>query len=198
MLVAMGIRRLVPVDREGAIVYGERYANPMWRWLSEQPCVERARVPLKEALAGADILIGVSAGNILDVEDIKRMAPKPIVFALANPVPEIDPFEARPYVGVMATGRSDYPNQINNALVFPGIFRGALDCRARCINDEMKLAAACAIAEVVTDEDLNSDYIIPGVFNERVVPRIRQAVIEAAISTGVARRIPSDSQIKSV
>jgi malate dehydrogenase (oxaloacetate-decarboxylating) len=198
MLVAMGVRRLVPVDREGAIVYGERYTNPMWRWLSEQPCVERAHVPLKEALAGADVFIGVSAGNLLDVEDIQRMAQNPIVFALANPVPEIDPFKARPHVGVMATGRSDYPNQINNALVFPGIFRGALDCRARCINDAMKLAAAYAIAGVVTDEDLNSDYIIPGIFNERIVPRIRQAVIEAAISTGVARRVPSDFQMHSI
>jgi len=129
---------------------------------------------------------------VLHADDIRQMSPDPVVFALANPVPEVEPAEARPLARVLATGRSDYPNQINNALVFPGIFRGALDCRARRINDRMKLAAARAIAGVVSDHELNRDYIIPGVFNERVVPRLRRAVIEAAIETGEARRIPPD------
>ncbi|REK55982.1 MAG: NAD-dependent malic enzyme [Thermobacillus sp.] len=192
MLLSMGVRRLVPVDRDGAIVHGGRYANPMWQWLAEQPQVERKSGTLREVLAGADVFIGVSRGGVLHADDIRQMSPDPVVFALANPVPEVEPAEARPLARVLATGRSDYPNQINNALVFPGIFRGALDCRARRINDRMKLAAAQAIAGVVSDHELNRDYIIPGVFNERVVPRLRRAVIEAAIETGEARRIPPD------
>jgi malate dehydrogenase (oxaloacetate-decarboxylating) len=122
------------------------------------------------------------------VEDIQIMAPDPIVFAMANPVPEIAPDQAEPYVRVMATGRSDYPNQINNVLCFPGIFRGALDCRASKITEEMKLAAAQAIASVVSDEELSEQYIIPSVFNSRVVEKVREAVIEAAYQSGVARR----------
>ncbi|KHF28418.1 NAD-dependent malic enzyme [Anoxybacillus sp. BCO1] len=116
------------------------------------------------------------------------MAKDPIVFAMANPVPEIDPELAEPYVRVMATGRSDYPNQINNVLCFPGIFRGALDCRAIEINEEMKLAAAEAIASVVTDEELSETYIIPSVFNNKVAERVREAVMKAAYKTGVARK----------
>lgn len=192
MLLTMGVRRLVPVDLEGAIVYGGRYANPMWQWLAQQPQVERKPGTLRDVLPGADVFIGVSRGGVLHKDDIRQMASDPVVFALANPVPEIDPAEARPLVRILATGRSDYPNQINNALVFPGIFRGALDCRARRINDRMKIAAARAIAGVVTEQELNRDYIIPGIFNERIVPRLRRAVIEAAIETGVARRIPPD------
>lgn len=133
-------------------------------------------------------LSAFSAPGILKVDDVKKMAKDPIVFAMANPVPEIDPELAEPYVRVMATGRSDYPNQINNVLCFPGIFRGALDCRAKEINEEMKLAAAKAIASVVTDDELNETYIIPSVFNSKVVERVRQAVIEAAYRTGVARK----------
>ncbi|MFS8579967.1 MAG: NAD-dependent malic enzyme, partial [Novibacillus thermophilus] len=147
---------------------------------------------LHEIIEGADVFIGIPGPGVLTVEDVKRMAENPIVFALANPTPEIDPEEAEPHVRVMATGRSDYPNQINNVLCFPGIFRGALDCRATTINEEMKLAAAQAIASTVTDDELNESYIVPSVFNEEVAPRIREAVIRAAIETKVARRIPKE------
>ncbi|TVY07104.1 NAD-dependent malic enzyme [Paenibacillus cremeus] len=192
MLLAAGVSKLVPVDRDGAIVQGETYANPMWQWLAKQPQVEAVHGSLKEVLAGADVFIGVSRGGLLAAEDVQRMAPGSIVFAMANPTPEIDPEEALPHVRVFATGRSDYPNQINNVLVFPGLFRGALDCRARRINEPMKLAAARAIASVVTDAELNEQYIIPSIFNEQVVVKVRHAVVEAAILTGEARRIPPD------
>ena len=122
------------------------------------------------------------------VDMVRKMNKDAIVFAMANPVPEIMPEIAAPYVRIMATGRSDYPNQINNVLGFPGIFRGALDCRARIINDEMKRAAAHAIANVIPEEDLSEEYIIPSVFNKAVVPAVAQAVVEAAYRTGVARR----------
>ena len=126
--------------------------------------------------------------GVIDVEDIKRMADKPIVFAMANPIPEIMPEDAAPYVAVMATGRSDYPNQINNVLSFPGIFRGALACRAARINEEMKLAAADAIARIITDAELHPEYIVPSVFDKRVAEAVAREVEVAAQKTGVARR----------
>ncbi|WP_426450969.1 NAD-dependent malic enzyme [Paenibacillus sp. S-38] len=192
MLLAAGVTRLVPVDREGAIVRGGSYEYPMWQWLAEQPQVEAEKGTLKEVLRDADVFIGVSRGGLLNAADVQTMAPDRIVFAMANPQPEIDPEEALPYVRVLGTGRSDYPNQINNVLVFPGIFRGALDCRARRINEPMKLAAARAIASVVTESELNEHYIIPSIFNEQVVTKVRRAVVEAAILTGTARRTPPD------
>lgn len=192
MLLAAGVTRLVPVDRDGAIVRGGTYPYPMWQWLAEQPQVEAEPGGLKEVLRDADVFIGVSRGGIMNAEDVQTMAPDRIVFAMANPNPEIDPEEALPHVRVFATGRSDYPNQINNVLVFPGIFRGALDCRARRINEPMKLAASRAIASVVTEAELNEHYIIPSIFNENVVSKVRHAIIEAAILTGEARRIPRD------
>jgi len=192
MLISAGVTRLVPVDRDGAIVRGQTYPLPMWQWLAEQPQVELQPGTLKQLIQDADVFIGVSRGGVLQAEDIKKMASKSIVFAMANPKPEIEPEEALPHVNVFATGRSDYPNQINNVLVFPGIFRGALDCRARCINEPMKLAAARAIASVVTETDLNEQYIIPSLFNDQVVVKVRKAVVEAAILTGVARRMPPD------
>jgi malate dehydrogenase (oxaloacetate-decarboxylating) len=192
MLLAAGVKSLVPVDREGAIIRGGEYKYPMWQWLAEQPQVESVTGSLKEVIKGADVFIGVSSGGILNSDDMKNMAANSIVFAMANPNPEIDPEEAMPYVRVFATGRSDYPNQINNVLVFPGIFRGALDCRARHINEPMKLAAARAIASVVSENELNEQYIIPSIFNEQVVTKVRNAIIEAAILTGVARRTPPD------
>ncbi|MCZ8523229.1 MULTISPECIES: NAD-dependent malic enzyme [Paenibacillus] len=192
MLLAAGVTRLVPVDREGAIVRGGSYPYPMWQWLAEQPQVEAEAGTLKEVLRDADVFIGVSRGGLLNAADVQTMAPERIVFAMANPQPEIDPEEALPHVRVLGTGRSDYPNQINNVLVFPGIFRGALDCRARRINEPMKLAAARAIASVVTESELNEHYIIPSIFNEQVVNKVRRAVIEAAILTGTARRTPKD------
>lgn len=192
MLLSAGVTKLVPVDREGAIVRGGTYSHPMWQWLADQPQVEANEGSLKEVIKGADVFIGVSRGNLLNGEDIRSMGPDPIVFAMANPEPEVSPEEAIPHSRVYATGRSDYPNQINNVLVFPGLFRGALDCRARCINEPMKLAAARAIASVVSGGELNELYIIPSIFNEQVVIEIRKAVVQAAILTGVARRIPKD------
>ncbi|ANY68466.1 malate dehydrogenase [Paenibacillus sp. BIHB 4019] len=192
MLLAAGATRLVPIDRDGAIVFGGAYNNPMWQWLAMQPQVEGTPGRLKELLAGADVFIGVSRGGLLNSKDVQAMSKDSIVFAMANPTPEIEPEEALPHVRIFATGRSDLPNQINNVLVFPGIFRGALDCRARHINEAMKLAAARAIASVVSDEELNEQYIIPSIFNEQVVAKVRLAVIEAAISTGCARRIPPE------
>ena len=139
-------------------------------------------------MAGADVFIGLSAPAILTVDHLRKMARDPVVFALANPTPEIMPEEAEGYVTVMATGRSDYPNQINNVLVFPGVFRGALDCRASDINEEMKTAAAHAIASVISPEELSNDYIVPSVFNRKVSRLVASAVEEAARRTGVARR----------
>jgi malate dehydrogenase (oxaloacetate-decarboxylating) len=143
------------------------------------------------------VFIGVSGPGVLKVEHLQSMAADPIVFAMANPTPEIDPEAAAPYVRVMATGRSDYPNQINNLLCFPGIFKGALDCRASDINEEMKLAAAYAIANTVSEEELSEQYIIPSVFNKEVVQSVRLAVIEAAYKTGVARRRNRDYRNKN-
>jgi malate dehydrogenase (oxaloacetate-decarboxylating) len=126
--------------------------------------------------------------GVLSVDDVKQMAAQPIVFAMANPTPEIMPEDAAPYVAVMATGRSDYPNQINNVLCFPGIFRGALACRARKINEEMKVAAAHAIAAIISDKELHPEYIVPSVFDKRVAEAVAKDVEEAAYATGVARR----------
>ncbi len=132
--------------------------------------------------------MGLSGPGVVDAKDLAKMNKNAIVFAMANPVPEVMPEEAAPYVRIMATGRSDYPNQINNVLCFPGIFRGALDCQATDINEEMKLAAAHAIANVVTPNELNEDYIVPGVFNPKVAESVAKEVVKAAIRTGVARR----------
>jgi malate dehydrogenase (oxaloacetate-decarboxylating) len=193
MLLAAGVQDLIAVDRQGAIVSGVgSYTNPMWNWLAEHSNPNRRMGSLTQVIEGADVFVGVSGPGVLKVEDIQKMASDPIVFAMANPEPEIDPDLAVPVVRVLATGRSDYPNQINNVLVFPGIFRGALDCQARTVNEEMKLAAARAIASVVTEEELNEQYIIPSIFNEKVVRYVRNAVIRAAIDTDVARRIPKD------
>ena len=188
ILLAAGVKNIIGVDRQGAIHRGVQYDNPYWNEYANMTNPENISGTLSDVIAGADVFIGVSAPGILKVEDVKKMAKDPIVFAMANPVPEIDPEVAEPYVRVMATGRSDYPNQINNVLCFPGIFRGALDCRAIEINEEMKLAAAEAIASVVTDEELSETYIIPSIFNNKVAERVREAVMKAAYKTGVARK----------
>ena len=189
MLMLAGITNIIGVDREGIIERGKEYPNNvMWQWYAEHTNPENRHGTLDDAIVGADAFIGVSAPGVLKVEHVKKMARDPIVFAMANPVPEIDPDEAAPHVAVLATGRSDYPNQVNNLLCFPGIFRGALNCRARQINDAMKLAAARAIASVVSDEELHAEYIIPSVFNKRVAEAVAQAVEQAAYETGVARR----------
>ena len=192
MLLGAGVRNLVAVDRNGALCRTNTYDNPMWEWVAAHTNEGLLEGSLSEVIGGADVFIGVSRKGVLKEEDIKAMAADPIVFAMANPEPEINPELAEPLVRVLATGRSDYPNQINNVLCFPGIFRGALDCRATVINEEMKLAAATAIASVVTDEQLNEQYIIPSVFNDNVVKYVSKAVVEAAIATKVAERIPRE------
>ncbi len=188
MLLEAGVRDVVPVDRPGALNRSDRYENAHWRWLAENTNRENRRGTLGEVLEGADVFIGVSAPGILQPEFIRKMAADPIVFAMANPTPEIMPDAAAPYVAVIATGRSDFPNQVNNLLAFPGIFRGALDVRARRITEKMKLAAARAIAATVSDEELGPEYIIPSVFDPRVVEGVAKAVATAAVDEGVARR----------
>ncbi|MEK8213144.1 NAD-dependent malic enzyme [Paenibacillus sp. FSL L8-0463] len=192
LLLAAGARSIYAVDREGILSREQAYGNAEWRWLADNTNPEGLSGGLTEALQGADVFIGVSSGGILNVSHLQSMAKDNIVFAMANPNPEIEPELAEPYARVLATGRSDYPNQINNVLCFPGIFRGALDCRAREVNLEMKLAAAQAIASVVQEDERNEQYIIPSIFNEKVVEQVRLAVIKAAIATGTARRIPPD------
>ena len=186
MLAAAGVRELIGCDIHG-VIHRER-TEPGIEWWIDHTNPNDRRGSLNDVIAGADLFLGVSAGGLLTGEMIQRMARDPIVFALANPSPEITPEEAAPYAKVIATGRSDYPNQINNVLCFPGIFRGALDCRASDINEEMKLAAAHAIAAIISDAELQPDYIIPSVFNRRVASAVSAAVEEAAHRTGVARR----------
>ncbi|MFB9328591.1 NAD-dependent malic enzyme [Paenibacillus aurantiacus] len=188
ILQAAGVTRIIGVDREGAIVRGREYAHSAWRWYAEHTNPDMESGSLSDVLEGADIFIGVSGPGVLKREDLRRMATDPIVFAMANPTPEITPEEAEGLVRVMATGRSDYPNQINNVLCFPGLFRGVLDCRASRVTESMKLAAARAIASVVGDDELSEHYIIPGVFNPHVADRVKEAVIQAAYESGVARR----------
>jgi malate dehydrogenase (oxaloacetate-decarboxylating) len=188
MLLAKGVRDVIPVDRSGAINRQDQYDNSHWTWLAEHTNRENRRGSLSEVLRGADVFIGVSAPNIIRPEDLQRMARDPIVFAMATPTPEISPDLAAPYVGVMATGRSDYPNQVNNLLAFPGIFRGALDCRASVITEHMKLAAAEAIAAIITADERGPEYVVPSVFDIRVVDAVARAVAAAAAEDGVARR----------
>jgi malate dehydrogenase (oxaloacetate-decarboxylating) len=187
MVLAAGVRDVIAVDRDGALNRSDRYGNAHWTWLAEHTNRENRRGSLREVLRGADVFIGVSAPGILHPEWIATMARDPIVFAMANPTPEVMPDAAAPYAAVIGTGRSDFPNQINNLLAFPGIFRGALDCRARRITEGMKLAAARAIADIVGDER-SAEYIIPSVFDARVVDAVGKAVMQAAIDDGVARR----------
>lgn len=193
MLMAAGVTNIIGASRSvGIIRRGETYSNPMFQWYAEHTNPDNISGTLTDAMQDADVFIGLSGPGVIGVEDLKKMAKDPIVFAMANPTPEILPEMAEPYVRVMATGRSDYPNQLNNVLCFPGIFRGALDCQATTINEEMKLAAAYAIASTVEDDELNEQYIIPSVFNSRVVEAVRKKVTQAAVETGVARKIPHE------
>jgi malate dehydrogenase (oxaloacetate-decarboxylating) len=188
MLLEAGVRDVIPVDRNGALNREDRYDNPHWRWLAEHTNRENRRGTLGQVLSGADVFIGVSAPGILEPEAIAAMGRDPIVFAMANPTPEIMPDVAAPVAAVVATGRSDFPNQVNNLLAFPGIFRGALDVRASRITERMKIAAAYAIASIVTDDERSAEYIIPSVFDPRVVDAVAKAVSTAAVDEGVARR----------
>ena len=187
MLLLAGVRDVIPVDRAGALNRTDHYDNSHWTWLAEHTNLANRRGSLAEVLRGADVFIGVSAPGILRPEALAAMARDPIVFAMANPTPEIMPDQAAPYVAVMATGRSDFPNQVNNLLAFPGIFRGALDCRASSITDGMKLASARAIASIISDAELGNEYVVPSVFDTRVVDAVARAVATAAAEDGVAR-----------
>ena len=189
ILLNAGVKNLIGCDTRGAIYAGRtENMNFMKEWYAEHTNPEGVRGSLTEAVKGAHMLMGLSGPGTFSVDQLRSMAKDPIVFAMANPTPEIMPEEAGPYVRVMATGRSDYPNQINNVLAFPGIFRGALDCGARQISEEMKVAAAHAIAGCISDDELNEDYIIPSAFNRNVAPRVAQAVIKVAREQGLARR----------
>jgi len=191
LLMAAGVGQLTCCDKEG-ILYrdGPRYVSPVKQWLADHTNPERRAGTVGEAVVGADVFIGVSGKNVLQCDDVARMAQGALVFALANPDPEIDPEAAAAHAAVVATGRSDYPNQINNVLCFPGFFRGLLDVRARRVTTKMKLDASAAIAGLISDDELTADYIVPSVFDRRVAPAVARAVSRAAVDDGVARRQP--------
>src|SRR6267378_3126646 len=189
IIMAAGVKNVIGCDQLGAIYEGRReHMNWVKDWYSRNTNPNREQGSVHDVIKGADVFLGLSVPGVIGVEDLKQMAEKPIVFAMANPTPEIMPEEAEGYVAVMATGRSDYPNQINNVLCFPGIFKGALACRASRINEAMKLAAANAIAGLITDEELNPEYVVPSVFDKRVAQAVAKEVESAAYRTGVARR----------
>jgi malate dehydrogenase (oxaloacetate-decarboxylating) len=182
ILQAEGARNVVVCDRLGVVHTGRTDLHDTKRWVAENTNPEGLTCDLRTALRGADVFIGVASRDLLSVEDVAAMAPSAIVFALANPDPEIDPAVAREHAAVVATGRSDEPNQINNVLAFPGVFRGALDAEARQITEAMKLAAARAIAAVVHPDELGPNYVVPSVFNPEVAPAVARAVAEAALA----------------
>jgi malate dehydrogenase (oxaloacetate-decarboxylating) len=189
IIMAAGVRNVVGCDQIGALYRGRReHMNSVKEWYAENTNPNQEQGSVHDVIKGADVFMGLSVPGVIDQKDLQQMAQKPIVFAMANPTPEIMPEEAAPHVAVMATGRSDYPNQINNVLCFPGIFRGALACRASRINEEMKLAAATAIAGIISDGELHPEYIVPSVFDKRVAEAVALEVEEAAYRTGVARR----------
>jgi malate dehydrogenase (oxaloacetate-decarboxylating) len=203
MMQAAGVTEIIGCDRKGAIsvdrddyVSGEM--SGIKRWYAENSNPERISGGPNEAIEGCDLFVGLSGPGLLEAESLGKMHDDPIVFAMANPTPEVMPEEAEPYVRIMATGRSDYPNQINNVLCFPGIFRGALDAGAPEITEEMKLAAAHGIARVVTEDDLSEDYVIPSVFNRDVAPAVADAVVEEAKRAGIARFSEETGTFKTV
>lgn len=188
LLLSMGAKHVIMTDREGAIYKGRENLNPIKMEMAEITNLSMEKGSLSDVIKNADVFIGVSAPGTLNKDMVKSMAEKPIIFACANPIPEIFPEDAKEAgAAVVSTGRSDFPNQINNVLCFPGIFRGSLDVRAKDINDEMKVAAAYAIAELVSDQELNAEYILPAAFDERVKDAVAKAVAEAAKKSGVAR-----------
>ena len=188
LLLSAGFENVIMTDRTGAIYEGREGLNWIKAEMAQVTNKEKKAGSLAEVIKGADVFIGVSAPGTMTTEMVKTMAPDAIIFACANPTPEIFPDDAKAGgARVIATGRSDFPNQINNVLAFPGIFRGTFDVRASDINEEMKMAAAQALADLISDEELNEDYIIPAAFDERVGPAVAKAVAEAARRSGVAR-----------
>lgn len=187
-LISLGARHILACSRGGILCRTEEYKNPAHRELAELTNAELMKGSLADALSGADVFIGVSAAGIVSEEMARSMAKDAIIFAMANPTPEIMPELAKAAgAAVVGSGRSDYPNQINNLLAFPGVFRGALDCRATCINEEMKRAAAFALAGLIAPEELSAENIIASPFDKRVVPAVAEAVMRAARETGAAR-----------
>jgi malate dehydrogenase (oxaloacetate-decarboxylating) len=188
LLMAMGLQKVILCDTKGAIYEGRDNLNAEKAEMAKISNLHKKKGQLKDVIVGADVFIGVSAAGMLTKEMVKTMAKDPIIFAMANPTPEIMPEEAKEAgASVVGTGRSDFPNQINNVLAFPGLFRGALDVRASDINDEMKIAAAKAIASLISEDELNAEYVIPAPFDTRVAASVAAAVAEAARKTGVNR-----------
>jgi malate dehydrogenase (oxaloacetate-decarboxylating) len=187
ILLEAGVGHIVGLDRAGAVWNGREDLNSAKQWFAENTNQRMLKGSAADVLVGADVFLGLSGPGLITADDVKSMAADPVIFAMANPDPEILPEEVEGLVGVMATGRSDYPNQINNVLAFPGIFRGALDARASDITEGMKLAAALAIAESISSDELAADFIIPSVFDKSVSIRVAEAVRDAAIKEGVSR-----------
>ena len=188
LLLELGVGDVVLVDKNGILAVGEEWMNPAQKEMAEKTNKEQLHGDLKDAMKGKDVFVGVSAPNIVTAEMVGTMAKDAIVFAMANPTPEIMPDEAKKGgARVVATGRSDFPNQSNNVLVFPGIFKGALEARATDITEEMKIAAVRAIADIIQPEELTEDYIIPGAFDERVADNVAREVAKTAIETGVSK-----------
>ena len=189
LLLSAGIADAILCDSKGAIYEGRDGLNPVKAEMAKITNPKKIAGSLADVIKGADVFVGVSAPGVLTQDMIKTMAKDPIIFACANPTPEIDPALAKEAgAAVVGTGRSDYPNQVNNVLAFPGLFRGALDVRSTKINEEMKIAAAHAIASLVSDDERNADYVIPSPFDPRVAPAVAQYVAKAAIDTGVAQK----------
>lgn len=189
LLISMGLKNVIMTDRHGAIYEGRDNLNAVKEEMAKITNQNHEKGTLADVIKGADVFIGVSAPGTLTKDMVRSMAKDPVIFACANPVPEIYPDEAKEAgAAVVSTGRSDFPNQVNNVLCFPGIFRGALDVRATDINDEMKIAAAYAIAGLVSDEELNPEYILPAAFDSRVKDAVAEATRKAAIESGVARK----------
>ena len=188
MIQDLGVKNIIGFDRKGALHVDREDMNEAKQAYAKSTNADKLNGSIQELIKDADLFVGLSGPDVINADDVSRMSDNAIVFAMSNPTPEIKPEDALPHVAVMATGRSDYPNQINNVLCFPGLFRGALNARATRINEAMKLAAAHAIADSIAPEDLSSDYIIPSVFDSSVARNVARAVKKAAIASGVSRR----------
>lgn len=200
LLLSLGVRDIIMCDTKGAIYDGRiEGMNPIKQLVAKNTNLQKIKGSLEEVIVGADVFIGVSVAGAVTADMVKSMNRDAIIFAMANPIPEIFPEDALAAgAKVVGTGRSDYPNQINNVLAFPGIFRGALDVRATTINEEMKIAAAYAIADLISDAELSHEYVIPAPFDTRVVPSVSQAVAKAAMESGVARRPIDLSKVQPI